>query len=136
MGKTFGTDEWVKALMAEVNNSDGYKKAAKDWEGDFYFVISKSPGFAQDTHLYLDLWHGECREAFAAEDSSVKSPAFVLSAPSPVWKRVLSGKLDPIRGLMSRQLKLKGNMMKVMKAPKAATELVAAAKLVDTDWPA
>jgi putative sterol carrier protein len=37
---------------------------------------------------------------------------------------------------MSRQLKLKGNMMKVMKAPKAATELVACAMQVDTDWPA
>jgi hypothetical protein len=32
-------------------------------------------------------------------------------------------------------LKLKGNMMTVLKQPKAATELVAAAMKVDTDWP-
>jgi putative sterol carrier protein len=37
---------------------------------------------------------------------------------------------------MTRQLKLKGNMMKIMKAPKAATELVECATRVDTGWPA
>ena len=135
MGILFGTDEWVKALMEKVNESAGYAKAAKDWEGDFYFVINKSAGFPNDTYLYLDLQHGKCHDAFAAKEASEKEPAFVLSAPSPIWQKVLTGKLDPIRGLMSRQLKLKGNMMKVMKAPKAATELVAAAQQVDTDWP-
>jgi putative sterol carrier protein len=48
---------------------------------------------------------------------------------------VLNGQLDPIRGLMSRQLKLKGNMMQIMKTPKAAIELVAAARTVPTEWP-
>ena len=46
----------------------------------------------------------------------------------------LEGKLDPIRGLVSRQLKMKGNMMKVMKAPKAAVELVNSCAKVDTAW--
>jgi len=38
--------------------------------------------------------------------------------------------------MVTRQLKLKGNMLKIMKAPKAATELVAAATRIDTEWPA
>ena len=33
-------------------------------------------------------------------------------------------RIDPIRGIMSGQLKLKGNMMTVLKSPKAATEPV------------
>jgi len=44
-------------------------------------------------------------------------------------------KIDPIRGIMSGQLKLKGNMMTVLKSPKAATELVGCAMKVDTEWP-
>jgi putative sterol carrier protein len=48
---------------------------------------------------------------------------------------VLSKKIDPIRGIMTRQLQLQGNMMKIMKAPKAATELVESAVRVDTEWP-
>ncbi len=135
MGFLFGTDEWVKDLMEKVNDSEGYAHAAKDWEGDFYFVINKSPGFPEEISLYLDLQHGKCLDAFAADDPTAKSPAFILAAPAPIWRKVLEGKLDPIRGLMSRQLKLKGNMMKIMKTPKAATELVAAAQVVDTEWP-
>jgi putative sterol carrier protein len=44
-------------------------------------------------------------------------------------------KIDPIQGLVSRRLKLKGPMMKVMKAPKAAIELVECGTQIDTDWP-
>jgi putative sterol carrier protein len=135
MGITFATDEWAKALMAEVNASEAYKKAAANWEGDFYFVIPKGQGIAEDTYLYLDLWHGQARDAYLVADPSAKSVAFELSAPLDVWRKVLEKKVDPIRGIMSGQLKLKGNMMTVLKQPKAATELVAAAMKVDTAWP-
>jgi putative sterol carrier protein len=135
MGITFATDEWAKALMTEVNASEAYKKAAANWEGDFYFVIPKGQGIAKDTYLYLDLWHGQARDAYLVADPSAKSVAFELSAPVDVWRKVLEKKVDPIRGIMSGQLKLKGNMMTVLKQPKAATELVAAAMKVDTDWP-
>ena len=135
MGITFATDEWAKALMAEVNASEAYKKAAANWEGDFYFVTTKSQGIPEDTYVYLDLWHGEARDAYLVTDPSAKKVAFELRAPIDVWRKVLEKKVDPIRGIMSGQLKLKGNMMAVLKAPKAATELVASAMKVDTDWP-
>ena len=40
----FATDEWIKALMGELNKSENYRDAAKSWEGDFYFVITDIPG--------------------------------------------------------------------------------------------
>lgn len=135
MGIMFATDEWAKALMNEVNSSEAYKKAAANWEGDFYFITTKGPAVPKDTYLYLDLWHGAARDAYLVEDPSSKTTAFELSAPLDVWRKVMEKKLDPIRGIMGGQLKLKGSMMTVMKSPKAATELVAAAMRVDTDWP-
>lgn len=135
MAIKFPSDEWVKALMAEINKSEAYRDAAKNWEGDFYFVVNKSPGIPQDVYLYMDLWHGECRDAYAVSDPSDKKPEFVLAAPLQVWQRVLEGKMDPIRALMTRQLKLQGNMMKIMKVPKSATELVNCCAKVDTEWP-
>ncbi|MEZ4515912.1 MAG: SCP2 sterol-binding domain-containing protein [Chloroflexota bacterium] len=135
MGIQFATDEWAKALMNEINASEAYKKAAANWEGDFYFITTKGKEIAEDTYLYLDLWHGEARDAYLVEDPGAKKVAFELSAPLDVWRKVLEKKVDPIRGIMSGQLKLKGNMMTIMKTPKAATELVASAMKVDTDWP-
>ena len=135
MAYEFATDEWVKALEKELNSSDAYRKAAKNWEGDFYFVVEKGQGIEEDIYLYLDLWHGEARQAYLQNDPSSQETAFELSAPLDTWKGVLNKKIDPIRGIMSRQLKLKGPMMKIMKAPKAATELVECAARVDTVWP-
>jgi len=135
MGIKFATDEWGKALMAAVNSSEAYAKAAAHWEGDFYFITTAGQGVPQDTYLYLDLWHGKARDAYVVADPSSKQVAFELRAPIDVWRKVLEKKVDPIRGIMTGQLKLKGNMMTVLKAPKAATELVGCASKVDTEWP-
>ncbi len=135
MGITFATDEWAKALMNEINASEAYKKAAANWEGDFYFVTTAGQGVAEDTYLYLDLWHGLARDAYLVKDPAAKKVAFQLSAPVDVWHKVLDGDIDPIAGIMKGNLKLKGNMMQIIKTPKAATELVASAMKVDTDWP-
>lgn len=132
----FPTDEWIKALMVEVNSSDSYREAAKTWEGDFYFVINAGPGVPNDVYLYMDLWHGECREAYEATDPGEKSPEFVIRAPLSAWRKVIEARVDPIRALMTRQLKLKGTMTKIMRVPKAATELVKCCTLVETEWPA
>ena len=135
MGIKFATDEWIKALMAEVNQSAAYQKAAQNWEGDFYFIVDQGEGVPEDVYMYMDLWHGECREAYKVDDPGQKSPAFLMNAPVSIWKQVFDKKIDPIRGLMSGKLKLKGNMMKVIKAPKAAIELVECCTKIDTEYP-
>ena len=134
MAYLFPSEEWIKAAMVEVNKSEAYKEAAKSWEGDLTFVVNAIPGQKGETSLYLDLWHGECRDAYLVTDPKTQKSEFTIVAPYVVWRKVLEGKLDPIRGLVSRQLKMKGNMMKVMKAPKAAVELVNSCAKVDTAW--
>lgn len=132
----FPSDEWVKQLEQELNTSDAYAEAAKNWEGDFYFVIDPdkdNPG-QSTTYLYMDLWHGKCREAYAVQDKSQKNPAFVMSGTYAKWRRVVTAQLDPIQGLMTGQLKLKGNMIMVMKNVKAAQEMVKACTRIDAEF--
>jgi putative sterol carrier protein len=135
MAIQFATEEWIKALQDELNSSEDYREAAKTWEGDFYFVVSKGGPIAEDVYMYMDLWHGDCRDAFEVKDSGEKDPAFIMTAPVDVWRKVVGKELDPIKGMMTRQLKLKGNMMKIMKAPKAAIELVNCTASIETEWP-
>lgn len=136
MGYQFPSDDWVQELMKKVNVSQAYQDAAKKWEGDLCFVIQKGPGMSEDGYLYLDLWHGECRSARELQSADELTAEFEIAAPLATWRQVLEGKLDPIRGISSRQLKLKGSMMKILKSPKAAIELVNCAKEIDTIWPA
>jgi putative sterol carrier protein len=135
MAYKFPSDEWVKALMAELNKSTAYAEAAATWEGDFYFV-AEIPGAAKPALLYMDLWHGKCRDAFLVADEAAKTPAFRISASLENWKKVLTKKLDPIQGMVTGQLKLKGNMAAIMKSVKAAKELVEATTRVPTEFPA
>lgn len=132
MSIPFPSEAWIKALQAELAKSQAYQRAAKNWEGDLCFAITAGPGTAKETYLYMDLWHGECRNAYASVQPV--NSAFTISAPLATWKRVIQGQMDPIQGLTSRQLKLKGPMMKILRAPKAAVELVNCAKLLDTAW--
>ena len=134
MSYKFPTDEWIKALMVELNKSEAYRKAAKAWEGDFYFIATPGGSLTEPVVMYMDLWHGDCREASVVTDESAKAPEFRISAPMSVWRKVIEKKLDPIQGLMTGQLKLKGNMVKIMKAPKAASELVNCCTLVPTEF--
>ena len=133
MAYQFPSDVWVKALMEELNHSQAYAEAAKNWEGDFVFVVEPGGTLASPSLLYMDLWHGKCREAF--EVTGDKPAAFRLSAPAATWKRVITKQLDPIQGIMTGQLKLKGNLAMVMKGVGAAKELVAGCTRIETEFP-
>ena len=126
MAYLFPSAEWTEQFSNAINSSDAYASAAKSWEGDIILVIEGEAG------IYLDLWHGECRDAEYLTDPDSKDAEFKISAPMAKWQNVLSGKLDPIQGLVTRQLKLDGNLVKIMKSVKAAQELVKCATTVDT----
>ena len=135
MAHKFPSEEWVDAFVQEINSSEAYAKAAAKWEGDFYFVVEPGPGVPESMTLYFDLWHGEARSGSVMADASEKSPEFVIRAPLGTWRRVIEKKLDPIQGMLTGQLKLKGTMSKIMRFPKAAAELVNCATQVPTEFP-
>lgn len=131
----FGTDLWLQALKDELNASETYARAAREWEGDFYFIVSPDGDLRQPRYLYMDLWHGECRRARLVDDPAEENPAFRMKASPQVWKKVVTRQLDPIQGLMTRQIHLQGNMMLVMRNVKAAQELVECVTRVPTQFP-
>jgi len=135
MSYLFPSPEWVDAFKDALNASEAYKVSAAKWEGDFYFVVSAGKGLPEPVKFYLDLWHGECREAYIVDGDDDKNPEFVIEGTIDTYKQVFSKKLDPIRALVSRKLKLKGNLGKVMRSVKATLDLVNAAASVDTVYP-
>ena len=130
----FTSDEWIKKFMEILNTNEEYEKAAKTWEGDFIFEILSGGNLREPARFYLDLWHGKCREAYMLAPNEEKDTAYIYSGIYPNWIKLIEGKIDPIRGLLTRHFKLKGNMAKVMRAVKAALELVRTANLVPTEF--
>ncbi len=135
MAIPFPCDEWIKALMQDLNGSKAYEDSAINWEGDFYFIVEPGGTQGNTVLLYMDLWHGKCREAFEATDEAIRKPVFRMSGPVATWKKVMTKKLDPMQALMTGQLKLKGNMSMIMKNVRAAKELVESCTRVETVFP-
>jgi len=131
----FPSDAWAKAMMEELNTSQAYLDSARNWEGDFYFIVEPGGTLDKPVTLYLDLWHGKCREAYDATSSNGRAPAFRLSGPVANWKKVMTKKLDPMQAMMTGQLKLAGNMAIVMRNLRAAKELVESCTRIDAEFP-
>ena len=128
MAYKFPSPEWVEQFNDAINSSASYAAAAKTWEGDVSLIIEDGAA------IYLDLWHGECRNAEYLADPASKNAEFKITASMDKWRKVLDGKLDPVQGMVTRQIKLDGNLVKIMKNVKASQELVKCATTVPTEF--
>jgi putative sterol carrier protein len=134
MGLEFPSDAWIKELSRQLNESEAYEKSAKDWEGDFVFVVESDQAYDNTAYLFLGLYHGKSPDAAMVTSEDERETEFTLRAPFSVWRRVIEGELDPIQGMMTKKMKVQGNMMKIMRYPKAAKEIVSCCALVPTDF--
>jgi len=135
MSLVIGTQEWADAAMQELNSSQTYKEAAKNWEGDMYVIIEPDATFKHRIIGYFDLWHGDCRSASVVRDESEKSPQYTISGPYPIMKQLLEKKLDPVKAMITGKLKVKGNMGQIMRMPRAALEFTNCVSKVDAVFP-
>jgi putative sterol carrier protein len=132
----FPSDEWLGAYLERINSSSDYREAAADWEGDISFVFEAEPdkGVPDDIWAWLDLWHGECKEARIVHRDEGSKARYIIRAPYTRWKEVLAGNLDPIKGMMQGKLKLQGDLPTIIRYVRAANELVHLTMTVPTEF--
>jgi putative sterol carrier protein len=129
----FPSDAWIKALGHKLNESADYERSAKDWEGDFVFVVEPDDAYEDTAYLFLGLYHGKSTGA-GMTDADGRDVQFTIAAPYSTWRRVIEGDLEPIQGIMMRQLRLEGDMRKVLRYPRAAKEIVSCCAKIPTRW--
>ena len=134
MAYKFPSDEWIKALSELLNTSESYQRSAKDWEGDFIFVAEADETYPETAYLYLQLYHGSSAGAAMVDPDDLPETEYTINAPFATWRKVIDSKLDPIQGMMTGQLKLRGDLMMIMRYPKAAQEIVSCCAKIPTDW--
>ncbi len=130
----FPSDDWIKELSRQLNISESYERSAKDWEGDFLFICEADGAYPQTVRMYLDLYHGKSPKAMLVPEQEAVASKYTLSAPFSTWRKVIEGKLDPIQGMLTKKLKLKGDLIQIMRYPKAVKEIVACCSLIPTDF--
>lgn len=131
----FPSEEWVDEYVRRVRESQAYRLAAADWEGDLCFVFEAEPdrGVPEPVWVWMDLWHGEVRgHRYGVRPEEGERARFVIRAPYSRWKEVIRRELDPIRGILQGKLKLRGDLPTIVRHVQAANELVNVAASVPT----
>jgi len=128
----FPSDEWIQTFKEELNKNKVYEEVAKDWEGDFLFVITPDEELKEEVIFYVDLWHGKCRDAFLVKNK--KTAAFIFKGPYSNWKKVIKKELDPIRGLIRGMFTVEGDSKVILDQTKAAQELVNTASQIPVEF--
>lgn len=130
MAVVFPNEEWLQKLMEYLNTNEKYARTARNWEGDLVFDIKADGALEEDLVIYIDLWHGKCRDIRYLPAGDELEAAFVLTAPFTNFVRVLTGDLDPMQAMMTRKLAVKGSMAYMMRNVPTVLEFVRCAQAV------
>ena len=132
----FPGPEWLIAFQEAIANSDALMAAAHEWEGDITLVVEAEP----DRNVHVDLWawfdlhRGEFRGAKLVGPDEGERARYVVRAPYSVWKDVINGNLEPLRGMTQGRLRLSGDLPELNRHKAAVAELVAIAASIDSQF--
>ena len=128
----FGSEEYLKKVMELSNNDEEFKKLASDQNTTYTFVFEPEPengvnekiaiGYKIEGGIIQEVWRGE------------KETEFVISGKYGVWVDIITGKLSPVKALITRKLKVKGNKFKLMKYTKATNRWIEILKTIPTEF--
>jgi putative sterol carrier protein len=135
MAYPFPSQEWLEALKQELNSDSRYEQTAKNWEGDITVVIEQSEaGEVKGLPVakYLDLWHGSCRmvKVIDPEQEALPDADFTLTATIENIYKIFTGDLDPMQAMLTRRLRVDGNMAYLLRNVPTVLEFVRCARNV------
>ena len=137
----FGSKEWADAFCKAINENENYRDAAgpegfppDGWEGDFLFIVEPSGNLDHEIRIFVGLYHGDCTGCRVVEEGEEVEVEYEYAGPYDAWVAIINKELDPIRALLSGKTRLKGDMAKVLRATRAAQELVVSSTMVDTEF--
>lgn len=129
MKTLFGTSQWFDAFMERLGADPLYKEVAKNYEGDIVFTCLAQPDaheiLENDLKFYFEPYHGEIKQWRTLENGDDPQAAYFITAKYPVWKDVAEGRVNLKKAvLMTRKIKVKGKISRLMKHMKAAERVL------------
>lgn len=130
----FPSEGWAHEFMKALNESEEYMKAAREWKGDFIFLITLEENLKEEMIFYFELKDGKCLKALRLNDMEERKAEFVFESSYSNWKKLMRREIDPIQGFMDGKFKLSGNMLKLMQNIKATQVLIKVMGKIETEF--
>ncbi len=136
----FGSREWFEEFVRVLNSDEEYAKAAKNWEDPLILVVTDLPKpvrehfGAERVVVWMDLYHGKCRSFEFLNAPEEKPAPIIISGTYENMKKVAQGRLSPTMAVMTGQLRVKGDVGKLLSNAAASSAFVNALKKVPTEF--
>lgn len=110
----FGSLEYVREVMERSNSDAEYLRLAKGENESYTMRILPEPekGVPGETVAGYQLEDGRITEVWEGG----RETDFTLSAKYGVWVDILTGRLNAVKALSLRRLKIKGSFLKLLKS--------------------
>jgi len=124
--------EYLKEVMKRSNADEKYLKLAKGENASYTFMIQAEPekgvekdivlGYTVEDGVTTDIWLGE------------RKTEFTISGKYGVWVNILIGKTGVTKAFLMRKLKVRGNLMKIIKMSKATERWLEILRTIPTEF--
>lgn len=128
----FCSPEYLEEVRKRTNSDEVYLKLAREENASYTFVIEAEPeknvektitlGYIVEGGRITDIWLGE------------RPTDFTISGKYNVWVRILRGEMGATKAFLTRKLKVRGDMMKILKLSKATERWLEILRTIPTEF--
>ena len=128
----FVSEEYIKKVMERTNADEKYLELAKEENASYTFMFQAEPdkgvekdmvfGYNAENGVMTDVWLGE------------KKTELVISGKYGVWVNILIGKTGATKAFLMRKLKVRGNLMKILKLQEATERWLEILRTIPTEF--
>lgn len=113
---TFPSLEWAEELARRLNALPEYGESAANWKGTLVMAVLAEPDkkVPQDVNIALDPTGGVIKNVHLADEEGRRNATFTLLGKYSVWKDVVQGKHDILKGVITGKIKLRGQLFRLM----------------------
>lgn len=130
----FPSGDWIDAYCSELMRHPRSREAATALEGTYRFVIEPA-GPVVRPHVYDVLVRPVSDGAHVIRVDEAAQPRLVLTAGYDRWRQLIERRLDVGLAVLTRRLRLSGDLGGIRGSLSDARPLLDALTSVDTRWP-
>jgi putative sterol carrier protein len=131
-GMRFASMEYLEEVQRRTNDDEEHRRLAAGENDSYTMVLRKEPekGISNDVTVGYRIEGGEITDIWEGQ----KDADFTLAARYGIWVDILRGKLDPVKALSLRKLKVKGNFFKLLKGSDSTLRWVEILRSIPTEF--
>jgi len=128
----FASKKYLKEVMERSNADEKYLALAKGENTSYTFMIQAEPekGVEKDIVLGYTVEDGKTTDIWLGE----RKTEFTISGKYGVWVNILIGKTGATKAFLMRKLKVRGNLMKILKLSKATERWLEILRTIPTEF--